>query len=299
MKKEEAGYGNYDGISQAIAYELNLGRPNKDHAKVAICVASRDNWKNQFGRSLFFAGMNALHVPCGYDHISFSEMTYQSSIIAASRQHMVKEALQNFPDVTHILFIDDDMEIPAGTISLMLLRDKDIVAANCARKSVPSNSTARKDNKEVYTRKSSVGLEEVDMVGTAVMMIKIDVFKKLRLPWFATPYYDLNTSRTWSKHRENLPEDLVDALENAYFMGGGTERNGFVGEDIFFCNKAKGAGYKIYIDHDLSKGVSHIGDFPYKHEQMEGWDDKENRKERRAKESRKRNGRLQESHASA
>lgn len=268
------------GDKNALEEWTKKGSPMKEYAKVGICIPNRDTWKCQFGRSFGNMMAHVTYIPCGYKSISIAQKNYQSSILASSRQLMVRELLEDSPDITHFLFLDDDMEIPPETVSLMLLRDVDIVASNVARKCIPTIPNSTRGGELVYTTEESTGLEEVDMVGTAVMMIKADVFKKLRLPWFATPYYDVMTARVWEKHKDDLPEALVDALENVYFTGGGEERNGFVGEDIFFCNKAKAAGYKIYIDHDLSKGVSHVGDLPYKHEQMEQWNGKEQKKAR-------------------
>ncbi len=35
------------------------------------------------------------------------------------------------------------------------------------------------------------------------------------------------------------------------------------GEDIYFCIKAKDAGFDTWVDHDLSKGIKHIGQYVY------------------------------------
>ena len=37
------------------------------------------------------------------------------------------------------------------------------------------------------------------------------------------------------------------------------------GEDWWFCQQVQEAGYSIYIDHDVSWEVGHIGDFRYNH----------------------------------
>jgi hypothetical protein len=36
-----------------------------------------------------------------------------------------------------------------------------------------------------------------------------------------------------------------------------------LGEDIYFCIKAKDAGFDTWVDHDLSKGIKHIGQYVY------------------------------------
>jgi hypothetical protein len=36
-----------------------------------------------------------------------------------------------------------------------------------------------------------------------------------------------------------------------------------LGEDIYFCIKAKDAGIDTYVDHDLSMEIGHIGNYTY------------------------------------
>jgi len=66
------------------------------------------------------------------------------------------------------------------------------------------------------------------------MRIKAGVFKALSEPWYETPWR--------------------------------TDKRGYIGEDVFFCNKARDAGFKIWIDHDVSKEIGHVGTFEYKHD---------------------------------
>lgn len=79
------------------------------------------------------------------------------------------------------------------------------------------------------TSLAKTGLEEVEKIGFGVTLIKTDLFMKIPEPWFATPF----------------------------------DGEQFVGEDIFFCRKAKENGFKIFVDHDLSKEVKHIGSYEF------------------------------------
>ena len=104
---------------------------------------------------------------------------------------------------------------------------------------MPTGPTAQiyKENGErelVYTMPESTGLQEVGSVGMGVMLIKANVFAKLAEPWFETPW----------RH----------------------DKRGYIGEDVFFCKKAREAGFKIWIDHDVSKEIGHIGMFEFKHD---------------------------------
>lgn len=104
---------------------------------------------------------------------------------------------------------------------------------------MPTGPTAQiyKENGErelIWTMPESTGLQEIGSVGMGVMLIKKRVFAKLSEPWFETPW----------RH----------------------DKRGYIGEDVYFCNKARDAGFKIWIDHDVSKEIGHIGTFEFKHD---------------------------------
>jgi GT2 family glycosyltransferase len=84
----------------------------------------------------------------------------------------------------------------------------------------------------VYTMPESTGLQEVGSIGTGIMLIKRRVFEGMSEPWFDMP---------WQTTR------------------------GYMGEDVFFCRKARELGFKVYIDHDVSHEIGHIGTFEFGH----------------------------------
>jgi hypothetical protein len=43
----------------------------------------------------------------------------------------------------------------------------------------------------------------------------------------------------------------------------------YIGEDIYFCKLAQANGMKVYVDHDLSKDVRHIGVMEFTHDHAE------------------------------
>lgn len=96
---------------------------------------------------------------------------------------------------------------------------------------VGANCKHRQANKWTggVTSKGKKGMQEVTQLGFGVTLIRTEVFIKMPEPWFATPY----------------------------------DGEKFVGEDVFFCYKAKEAGYKVWIDHDLSQNVKHTGSKDY------------------------------------
>lgn len=96
---------------------------------------------------------------------------------------------------------------------------------------IGANCKHRQANKWTagISSRGKTGIQEVDNIGFGVTLIRTEVFIKMAEPWFATPY---------------------DGVQ-------------FVGEDVFFCRKAKEMGYKIFIDHDLSQDVKHIGSYEF------------------------------------
>lgn len=202
-------------------------------AKVMIGVPSRNNsWWADFGLSLaVMAAATASEAP----NVSMAFDNTFGSGLAMNRIKLCKKAIDK--GCTHILFLDDDMRIPMTTLMVLLLRNKDIVAANCARKELPPRSTSKGfDGNCVWTRARSTGLEEVASVGTGVMLIDLAVLRKLPQPWFC--------------------EDPVKEI----------------GEDVYFCKLARAHGFKVFIDHDISKDVYHMGGFEFRHELTEEWD---------------------------
>jgi hypothetical protein len=200
---------------------------------IAVCTPARDMVHTMFTYDL--VNMVANHTLNTNDAISLK--ISQGTLIANQRAELCLDAMRE--KCTHVLFIDSDMRFPQDMIERLLQHDLDIVATNCARRRMPTGPTAQlyKENGErelVYTMPESTGLQEVGSVGMGVMLIKANVFAKLAEPWFETPW----------RH----------------------DKRGYIGEDVFFCKKAREAGFKIWIDHDVSKEIGHIGMFEFKHD---------------------------------
>jgi len=200
---------------------------------IAVCTPARDMVHTMYSYDL--VNMVAYHTINTNDAVSLK--ISQGTLIANQRAELSLDAMAE--GCTHILFIDSDMRFPQDMIERLLKHDLDIVATNCARRRMPTGPTAQlyKENGErelVWTMPESTGLQEVGSVGMGVMMIKREVFEALAEPWFETPWR--------------------------------VDKRGYIGEDVFFCQKAAAAGFKIWIDHDVSKEIGHIGTFEFKHD---------------------------------
>lgn len=127
---------------------------------------------------------------------------------------------------THILWLDADMTFPPDAALRLLKHDLDVVAANYVTRVPPSRPTASREGQRISSR-NVAGLEPVDHVGMGVFLMKTAVAESLTRPrfWYSTP----------------------------------TET-----EDVYFCRLLRAAGRAIYIDHDLSKEVGHVGQYTYR-----------------------------------
>lgn len=127
---------------------------------------------------------------------------------------------------THVLWLDADMVFPPDAALSLLAHDRDVVAANYVTRVAPSRPTATRDGERISSSEAT-GLEAVDHVGMGVFLMKTAIVRDLPRPrfWYSTP----------------------------------TET-----EDVYFCNLLRAAGHTIYVDHDLSKRVGHVGQHTYR-----------------------------------
>jgi hypothetical protein len=200
---------------------------------IAVCTPARDMVHANY--TFCLTNMVAFHTINTMDAVALK--INQGTLIQNQRADLCLEAMGE--GCSHVLFIDSDMTFPQDMVQRLLAHDKDIVATNCARRRMPTGPTAQRtlpdgSRELIYTMPESTGLEEVESIGMGVMLIKRKVFESLTEPWFETPWR--------------------------------TDKRGYIGEDVFFCRKAAAAGFKIYIDHDVSKEIGHIGTFEFKHD---------------------------------
>lgn len=154
-----------------------------------------------------------------------------SSYIHAGQERVLEDAIKHF-GATHVLWLETDMAFPKDTAIKLAKHNRPIVATNAVMRHFPLRFTAIRDGKRVETTEASNGLESVDACGLAVMLMRTDVVSGWQKPWF---------SHEWDAETQS-------------------ER----GHDAVFCKRLKDAGHSIYIDHDLSKEIGHIGQFTYR-----------------------------------
>lgn len=166
----------------------------------------------------FMQSLMSLQYPSNTDAFHSIVTGYQ---LPFARNRIVEEVLKNNSD--YLLFIDADMVFPPDLLLRLIKHDKDLVNALAFRRITPHYPCIFKwdaDNKCYQTMSYTTGLKEVEATGMAAMLIRTDIFKSLKKPWY---YY-----------RDNL-----------------------FSSDLTFCENARKAGFKIYVDSDLK--IGHIG----------------------------------------
>jgi hypothetical protein len=157
-----------------------------------------------------------------------------ATYIHVGREWFLESALKQ--GATHLFWLDSDMSVPRETAVLLALHERSVVACNYVVRQPSGLFTAFRDGQRVPTTDTSTGLEAVDYVGMGAMLMRADAVKDLPRPWF--------------RHLIN-------------------DAGGDIGEDVTFCRDLAAAGHTVYIDHDLSKAIGHIGLHTYTVPQVE------------------------------
>lgn len=169
----------------------------------------------------------------------------ETSALMQARYQLITDALAT-PGITHFLWIDTDIGFPPDALHRLLMHGKPVVAANYPMKTMPICPPTARTRAEGYpfgkflvTTPTSSGLEEACLIGFGFCLIEIDVFRKIPEPWMSMPF--------------------------TAARGEGTKPH-FMGEDTTFCDTCHELGIPIYVDHDLSQEIVHVGRFSYKNE---------------------------------
>ena len=217
--------------------------------RIAICVPCRDMVHSAFCFDL--AKMVAYHSINSDDEIILLQMP--GTLIFDQRERLAKEALQAGADA--ILWIDSDMRFPSDMLGGMLMRNVPILGVNATTRREPILPTAQnlesRGKEHVWHKVNSrgkTGIEEVTAVGFGVCLVRREVLEKIPTPWHDILWTDLG---------------------------------GIIGEDIHFCIKALDNGIPVYVDHDLTPFIKHIGMTEYGQEHIKHGSDKLQRSKKR------------------
>lgn len=214
--------------------------------RLGLALPTLQTWDADFSISVINMYMYFMKVRVpGYENQTLALLNRRSSMIPKSRQELVQDAIKQ--NCSHVLFIDSDQMFPPNTAHRLAKWGKRVISCNIATKSQENSiPTARRapgpgewwGGHVIYSNHKQ-GIERVWRIGAGVLMIQLDVFKDLELPWF---------NNEWR----------------------GSPVNDFCGEDWFFCELMEKKGVPIWIDHGLSLEIGHVGKWIYGHDGVKG-----------------------------
>jgi hypothetical protein len=165
------------------------------------------------------------------------------SVVSRARNLLAQDLLDS--TCTDLIFIDSDINFePEDVLRLMAWTSepgKDIVAGVPRVRSEDKVYITTLDyNADKELTMDSMGLVKAKRVATAFMMVRREVFEKLSASHPEWQYHDARAKRT------------VPALFD--FM---LTEEGYIGEDFLFCDRAREAGFEVWIDPTIKLG--HMG----------------------------------------
>lgn len=217
------------------------GKGERERAPISVVVAIPTHDSVPAGFMYDFARLCAytgLAVEQGLLDLNISMV--QGTYVHTARQQLAEMALEQ--GATHVLWLDSDMRFPKDSLLRLLKHGKPIVGVNYSTRGVPAHFVGIKrvavdsedEGARLVTGPDSTGLEEVEALGFGMVLMRTSVLASMgEPPWF-------------------------------FFQWLPNEKHRQVGEDVYFCRKARAAGWKVFADHDLSKEIAHVGSFEYR-----------------------------------
>lgn len=196
----------------------------KNKRQILIGIPSNDDVKANF--AMAFGAMNYYN---GLAGIATAIANQKGSILPANRNRLIGDA--RGLNCSHLLQIDSDLSFPPYALARLLSHKKPIVGATYARRSQPHDNLAVPLNRQPV--QNAAGLTAVDRLPTGMLLIEMEVFKKIKQPVFRFPTLD---------ECEPYPAGNIE------------------GEDYYFCDSARQAGYEVFLDVELSFNLIHWGE---------------------------------------
>jgi hypothetical protein len=202
---------------------------DKKNPSVMILVPAMEMVNAEFAQHLAMAAANmvanGIKINCAFNI---------GSVITIARRNLTDIFLKS--DFDYAWWVDSDMKFPIDAPIKLLKRQVALVGANYRRRRFPNPGftgmmgTAGKYT-ELVTDDNSPAMQQVDVLPHGCVMVHRSVYEKIPQPHYLQDY---------------IPEINLE-----------------IGEDIYFCNKAKEAGFDVWCDHELSREISHIGIFHF------------------------------------
>ena len=204
---------------------------------------------------------------------------FNESLITRARNYLVDEFLRS--GYTHMLFIDADIHFNAQDVVALLALDKDVIGgpypkktinwkniADAARKhpDLPLKDLEKLVGEYVFnvvkgTKNFSVTEPlEVMEIGTGYMMIKREVFDKMKDAYPTIHYKPDHVGQAnfdGSRYIHAYFDTVIDYKDS--IIGGGSDR--YLSEDYMFCQMWRKIGGQIYLCPWMR--TQHIGTYAF------------------------------------
>lgn len=165
------------------------------------------------------------------------------SVVSRARNLLVKDFLDS--DATELLFIDSDINFEPEDILRLMAWGTD------TRKGIVAAVPRVRDPNPVYIANldydenheltmNRMGLVRAEHVATAFMWVNRKVFEDL-----------VAAHPEWTYWDKRAGKDLSAIFDFK------VTREGYIGEDFLFCDRAREAGYEVWIDPTITLG--HMG----------------------------------------
>ena len=210
---------------------------------IAIAIPTHENVPYQFAMAL--ANMVGYTIHMIGDLVNITTHCVAGTYVHKAREQLLHEITEM--GAHYMLWLDSDHHFPKDTLIRLLEHDVEMVGINYSVRGVPPRYVAIKRASIDHSGKDgdlgpalcktlseSTGLEEVEAIGFGAVLMKMAI----------TP---------------TLPQD-----EPKFFFHYDWAEKIHVGEDVYFCRMVRDAGWKVYVDHDLSKECTHVGQMAYR-----------------------------------
>ena len=160
------------------------------------------------------------------------ETMVNESLISRARNTLTAKFL-DMPDSTHLFFVDADIGWEPWHLLVLLNRDKDVIGGLYPMKTMPIKWVV---NGFEGAEEGPDGLQEVSKAGTGFLLMKKQVFEKMKTHPACKPY----------KNDIGL-DPKYDAYLRTYFDTA-VRQNRYYSEDWTFCENWRDLGGRIWVD---------------------------------------------------
>jgi hypothetical protein len=204
---------------------------------------------------------------------------FNESLITRARNYLVDEFLRT--DYTHMLFIDSDINYDARDVVALMALDKDVIGGPYPKKAINWENVAKAARQhpdlEPHELEKLVGQYvfnpvkgtksfsvteplEVMEIGTGFMMIKREVFEKIKESFPNINYKPDHVGQKnfdGSRYIHAYFDTVIDYKES--ITGGGSDR--YLSEDYMFCQMWRKIGGQIYLCPWMK--TQHVGTYAF------------------------------------